>query len=104
MTGLRREERRAARRRARGSQDGPSNRGEVNAIVDWTFDHVVAYAEENLVVVNPLLSQGYPSMGAPRARGRSPPEKPPRRTLVQAWARQMRDPPVSTTTAPLILR
>jgi len=29
----------------------------------WTFDQLVQYSDDNLLPVNPLLSQGYPSIG-----------------------------------------
>ena len=77
VTGLRREETPHRANAAPVEWDEHHQMVKINAIVDWTFDHVVAYAEENLVVVNPLLSQGYPSIGcAPCTRKVAPGEDP----------------------------
>jgi phosphoadenosine phosphosulfate reductase len=35
----------------------------VNPVAAWTFDQLVQYSDDNLLPVNPLLSQGYPSIG-----------------------------------------
>lgn len=35
----------------------------VNPLVDWTFDDVLAYADDHGVIVNPLVNDGYPSIG-----------------------------------------
>ncbi|KQY59243.1 phosphoadenosine phosphosulfate reductase [Aeromicrobium sp. Root495] len=35
----------------------------VNPLADWTFDEVLAYADEQDVIVNPLVTDGYPSIG-----------------------------------------
>lgn len=50
----------------------------LNAIVDWSADDVVAYAERHLVPVNPLLSQGYPSIGCAPCTRRPAPGADPR--------------------------
>ena len=77
VTGLRREETPHRANAAPVEWDEHHQMVKINAIVDWTFDHVVAYAEENLVVVNPLLSQVYPSIGcAPCTRKVAPGEDP----------------------------
>lgn len=50
-------------------------------MVDWTFDQLIEYSEDNILPVNPpLLSQGYPSIGCqPCTRKVAPPgEDPPR--------------------------
>ena len=77
VTGLRREETPHRANAAPVEWDEHHQMVKINAIVDWTFDHVVEYAEQNLVVVNPLLSQGYPSIGcAPCTRKVAPGEDP----------------------------
>ena len=49
----------------------------INPIAAWSFDDVVAYAEDNFVPVNPLLADGYPSIGcAPCTRRVAPGEDP----------------------------
>ncbi len=35
----------------------------VNPLAGWTFEELVDYSGDNLLPVNPLLSQGYPSIG-----------------------------------------
>ncbi len=35
----------------------------INPLAAWTFDDLVAYAHEHAVLVNPLLEDGYPSIG-----------------------------------------
>ncbi|WP_235347456.1 phosphoadenylyl-sulfate reductase [Arthrobacter sp. SPG23] len=35
----------------------------VNPVAAWSFDQLVQYSDDNLLPVNPLLSQGYPSIG-----------------------------------------
>ena len=45
----------------------------VNPVATWTHGDVAGYSEENLLPVNPLLSQGYPSIGcAPCTRQVAP--------------------------------
>ncbi|MGF4043190.1 phosphoadenylyl-sulfate reductase [Paenarthrobacter nitroguajacolicus] len=49
----------------------------VNPMVDWTFDQLIEYSEDNILPVNPLLSQGYPSIGCqPCTRKVAPGEDP----------------------------
>jgi phosphoadenosine phosphosulfate reductase len=35
----------------------------VNPLAAWTFDELLGYAAENDVIINPLLNDGYPSIG-----------------------------------------
>jgi phosphoadenosine phosphosulfate reductase len=35
----------------------------VNPVAAWSYSEILAYAAENAVVLNPLLDQGYPSIG-----------------------------------------
>lgn len=49
----------------------------VNPLAAWTFDEVLDYAREHDVVVNPLVNDGYPSIGcAPCTRRVAPGEDP----------------------------
>lgn len=49
----------------------------INPIAAWTFDDVLDYARDHAVPVNPLLTQGYPSIGcAPCTRPVAPGEDP----------------------------
>ena len=77
VTGLRREETPHRANAAPVEWDERHHMVKINAIVDWSFDDVVSWAETNLVVVNPLLTQGYPSIGcAPCTRKVAPGEDP----------------------------
>ena len=49
----------------------------VNPLVDWTDAQVAAYAQRHDTVRNPLLDQGFPSIGcAPCTRAVAPGEDP----------------------------
>lgn len=49
----------------------------VNPLAAWTFDDLLAYAADNNVIVNPLVNDGYPSIGcAPCTRRVAPGEDP----------------------------
>jgi phosphoadenosine phosphosulfate reductase len=77
ITGIRREE--TAHRRAAGlvDWDGQRQMVKVNPLVDWTQRQVAAYVEAHGVPVNPLLDEGYASVGCapctrPVAQGADP--------------------------------
>ncbi len=49
----------------------------INPLADWTFDQLIDYANEHDVILNPLLNDGYPSIGcAPCTRRVAPGEDP----------------------------
>ncbi len=49
----------------------------VNPLAAWTFDELLGYAADHDVIVNPLLNDGYPSIGcAPCTRRVAPGEDP----------------------------
>jgi phosphoadenosine phosphosulfate reductase len=49
----------------------------VNPLAAWTFDQLLDYAQANDVIINPLLNDGYPSIGcAPCTRRVEPGEDP----------------------------
>ena len=76
-SGIRRDE--TASRRSIGVVEWDTNRAmvKVNPLARWTQEDVDAYVDEHDVVVNPLLSQGYPSIGcAPCTRKVAPGESP----------------------------
>ena len=50
----------------------------INPLAAWTFDELLAYAAEHGVVVNPLLADGYPSIGCEPCTRRVPPGEDPR--------------------------
>lgn len=63
ITGIRREET-SARSDTRAVQwDARREKVKVNPIVDWTEEQVGAYIAKHGVLVNPLVSEGYPSIG-----------------------------------------
>jgi phosphoadenosine phosphosulfate reductase len=63
ITGVRKEET-DARSDTRAVQwDARREMVKVNPIVDWTQDQVEAYIAENGILVNPLVYDGYPSIG-----------------------------------------
>jgi phosphoadenosine phosphosulfate reductase len=63
FTGVRKEET-DARSDTRAVQwDGRREMVKVNPIVDWTQDQVDAYIADNGILVNPLVYDGYPSIG-----------------------------------------
>ena len=74
-TGLRREES-ATRAQARAVEwDERRQKVKVNPLVDWTTGDVDAYVAEHAVLVNPLVAEGYPSIGcAPCTRRVEPGE------------------------------
>jgi phosphoadenosine phosphosulfate reductase len=76
-SGIRRDE--TASRRSIGVVEWDSNRAmvKVNPLARWTQEDVDEYIAEHDVVVNPLLSQGYPSIGcAPCTQKVAPGEAP----------------------------
>jgi phosphoadenosine phosphosulfate reductase len=57
--------------------DAKNGMVKINPLAAWTFDQVVDYAAEHDVVVNPLMNDGYPSIGcAPCTRRVAPGEDP----------------------------
>lgn len=77
VTGLRREETPHRAGSARLEWDLRHRMVKVNPLVDWSFDDVLDYANTHLVKVNPLLADGYPSIGcAPCTRRVAPGDDP----------------------------
>lgn len=50
----------------------------INPLAAWTFDDVLAYADDNDVIVNPLVNDGYPSIGCATCTRRVAPGEDPR--------------------------
>lgn len=63
ITGVRRDEGPTRANTPWVTWDAKNGLVKVNPLADWTFDEVLAYAEEHDVIVNPLVSDGYPSIG-----------------------------------------
>ncbi len=77
VTGLRRDEAATRAHIPVVSWDERRGKVKVNPLAAWTADEVAAYAAQNDVVLNPLLNQGYPSIGcAPCTRRVAPGEDP----------------------------
>jgi len=63
FTGVRRDEAPTRTNTPLISWDEANGLVKVNPMADWSFDQLVQYSEDNILPVNPLLSQGYPSIG-----------------------------------------
>ena len=50
----------------------------INPLATWTYADIVAYSEDQLLPVNPLLSQGYPSIGCAPCTNKVAPGADPR--------------------------
>ncbi|MCD9198090.1 phosphoadenylyl-sulfate reductase [Aeromicrobium wangtongii] len=50
----------------------------VNPLAAWTFDDLLAYADDHGVIVNPLVNDGYPSIGCATCTRRVLPGEDPR--------------------------
>ncbi len=78
VTGVRREDN--ALRANTGTVEWDANHQmvKINPIAAWTFDDVLSYATEHRVPVNPLLADGYPSIGCEPCTRRVAPGEDPR--------------------------
>jgi phosphoadenosine phosphosulfate reductase len=78
ITGVRRDE--TAERRGAGPVEWDSRREmvKVNPIVSWSGKHVDDYIAEHGIAVNPLLDDGYPSIGCSPCTHRVAPGEDPR--------------------------
>src|SRR5918993_3090436 len=63
FTGVRRDEAPTRTNTPLVTWDEANGLVKVNPVAAWTFDQLVQYSDDNLLPVNPLLSQGYPSIG-----------------------------------------
>ena len=50
----------------------------INPLAAWTFDELIEYAEKHDVVINPLVNDGYPSIGCAPCTQRVAPGEDPR--------------------------
>ncbi|HEY8294253.1 MAG TPA: phosphoadenylyl-sulfate reductase [Micrococcaceae bacterium] len=77
FTGVRRDEAPTRINTPLVSWDEANGLVKVNPLATWTFDALVEYSDANLLPVNRLLGQGYPSIGcAPCTRKVAPGEDP----------------------------
>jgi phosphoadenosine phosphosulfate reductase len=63
VTGVRREESPTRTSTPLVGWDHTHGLVKINPLAAWTFDDLVSYAHEHSVLVNPLLEDGYPSIG-----------------------------------------
>jgi phosphoadenosine phosphosulfate reductase len=50
----------------------------INPLAAWTFDQLIGYASEHDVIINPLMHDGYPSIGCAPCTKRVAPGEDPR--------------------------
>lgn len=63
VTGVRREDNELRRNAKLVEWDTTHHMVKINPIAAWTFDDVIEYAGQHNVPINPLLTEGYPSIG-----------------------------------------
>jgi phosphoadenosine phosphosulfate reductase len=78
ITGVRRDETLARRDIKPVEWDAKRQLVKVNPIVNWTQDQVDAYIAEHGILVNPLVEEGYPSIGCATCTRRVAPGANPR--------------------------
>ena len=78
VTGLRREEAPTRTNTPVVSWDEAHGLVKINPLAAWTFDELLAYAWANEVPLNPLLTDGYPSIGCQPCTARVAPGDDPR--------------------------
>ncbi len=77
ITGVRRDEAPTRANTPFVTWDDKNGLVKVNPLAAWSFDDLLAYADDNDVIVNPLVNDGYPSIGcAPCTRRVAPGEDP----------------------------
>jgi phosphoadenosine phosphosulfate reductase len=77
VTGVRRDEAPTRAQTPLVTWDEKNGLVKINPFAAWTFDDLLAYATEHQVILNPLLTDGYPSIGcAPCTRRVAPGEDP----------------------------
>ena len=78
ITGLRRDETAQRREASPVEWDGRRQMVKVNPVVSWSQAHVDDYVAEHGILVNPLLYDGYPSIGCQPCTSRVAPGADPR--------------------------
>lgn len=77
VTGVRREDNALRANTQHVEWDARHQLVKLNPLAGWSFDQLIDYAEANIVPINPLLADGYPSIGcAPCTRRVAPGEDP----------------------------
>lgn len=78
VTGVRREDNPLRATTPLVSWDAKHKLVKINPLAQWSFDQVLAHAEEHRVPINPLLAEGYPSIGCEPCTRRVAPGDDPR--------------------------
>lgn len=78
VTGVRREESPLRAKTPLIDYDAKNQMVKLNPLAAWTFDELIDYATEHDVPVNPLLADGYPSIGCQPCTRRVAPGEDPR--------------------------
>jgi 3'-phosphoadenosine 5'-phosphosulfate sulfotransferase (PAPS reductase)/FAD synthetase len=91
FTGVRRDEAPTRTNTPLVTWDETNGLVKVNPMAAWTFDQLVQYSDDNLLPVNPLLSQGYPSIGCQPCTRKVAPATTPAPAAGQEPTRQNAD-------------
>ncbi|SDC33502.1 phosphoadenosine phosphosulfate reductase [Sanguibacter gelidistatuariae] len=78
VTGVRRDEAPTRTTTPLVTWDGKNGLVKINPFAAWTFDDLLAYAAQHQVILNPLLNDGYPSIGCAPCTKRVAPGEDPR--------------------------
>lgn len=78
VTGVRREDNEFRRNTPLVDWDATHKMVKINPVAAWTFDDVLDYATQHDVIINPLLADGYPSIGCEPCTRRVAPGEDPR--------------------------
>ena len=78
ITGVRRDEAPTRANTPFVTWDEKNHLVKVNPLAAWTFDELLEYAAEHDVIVNPLVNDGYPSIGCSTCTRRVAPGEDPR--------------------------
>lgn len=78
VTGVRREDNALRANTPLVDWDARHQMVKINPVAAWTFDQVLDYATEHDVIINPLLADGYPSIGCEPCTRRVAPGEDPR--------------------------
>lgn len=78
FTGVRRDEAPTRTNTPLISWDAKNGLVKVNPVATWTYEQLVEYSDANILPINPLLSQGYPSIGCAPCTNKVAPGADPR--------------------------
>jgi phosphoadenosine phosphosulfate reductase len=78
ITGMRREDAPTRANTPLIAWDDTNGLVKINPLAAWTFDQLIGYASEHDVIINPLMHDGYPSIGCAPCTKRVAPGEDPR--------------------------